>query len=49
MVSWRGKPARDIGWALDRAGEIAGIERVTPHVFRQTAVLFQRAGSSRRP
>jgi integrase len=49
VESWRGKPARDIGRDLDRACEIAGIERVTPHIFRHTAVLFQWAGSSRTP
>lgn len=44
VVSWGGKPVRDIGHAFDGACERAGLEGVSPHTLKHTAVTwaFQR-------
>jgi integrase len=40
VISFGGAPIRQIRHALDRAAERAGLDGVTPHVFRHTAVTW---------
>lgn len=44
VISWNGKPVRDIGKALESAAKRAGVEGVHPHLLKHTAITwaFQR-------
>lgn len=44
VVSYRGRPIHDIGKALDEACKRAGIDRITPHVLKHTAVTWAFQG-----
>ena len=47
VIEFRGKPIKNIRWALIRACERAGIEPISPYVLRHTAAVWMAmAGTS---
>ncbi len=47
IVEYKGKPVSDVGKALEAACARAGIERITPHTIKHTAItwFFQAGGT----